>query len=100
MYFRLESTAAKLPEYFLINKHDKLEELLKLNGYVKNKDYNLIYLRGYEMKQTIRFKSSKMRKNEPEVVELIKDFLLTREIYNKSSSSDQMYYNIKKYFKD
>lgn len=99
MYYRTEETKAKLPEYRLINKHKGLEPLLTSLGYIKNKDYKLIYHRGYATKEVIRFIKAKMKNNEDAIVEQIKDFLLTKEIYKNSTESEKFYYNLPKELK-
>lgn len=84
-------TKANLPEFHLNHKYkyDELRQKLIKLGYKNYSDFKIICERGYDMKEVIRLNKSKIKK-DPEVIEIIKDYLLTEDDYNNLEST--MYY--------
>jgi hypothetical protein len=103
IFYKTLSTSKNLPEYHLYNDKNILDEdlikKLKELNFNLNDDYKLIYTRGYEMFQSIRFIKSKMVKNEFEIIKTIEKWLLTKEKYLNLESN--LYYPmIGKMFKE
>ena len=76
-------TKANLPEFHLNHSmhYDELRQKLIALGYKNYSDFKIICERGYDMKEVIRLNKSKIRK-DPEVIEIIKHYLLTEDNFN------------------
>jgi len=91
-YYKTLETKAKHIEYYLDHKcnQDNLKKIIENSGY-NFSDFNIINTRGYDMKQVLRLKKSKIKKDIV-LLEQLKVFFITEKIYNSLKINEKMYY--------